>query len=215
MIDLSDPGNPTFAGCYSHPEAGGTHDSQCVMYRGPDADYEGREICLHSNGGSFVLADVTDKSNPQTIIKTDHPNLAYTHQGWLTEDHRYFYMNDELDEMNALVTGTRTLIWDVADLDDPALVGEYLHDAPASDHNLYIKGDLMYQANYQAGLQILDISDRLNPVLVAEFDTVPFGEDEAGFGGAWSTYPWFESGVLPVTSRGEGLFILRMKEQDI
>ncbi|NNF03683.1 MAG: choice-of-anchor B family protein [Rhodothermales bacterium] len=214
MIDLSDPGNPAFAGCYAHPEGGGTHDSQCVMYVGPDADYQGREICFNSNGGSFIIADVSDKNDPQTVIKTDYPNLAYTHQGWLTEDHRYFYMNDELDEMNALVNGTRTLIWDVADLDDPTLVGEYMHDAPASDHNLYIKGDLMYQANYQAGLQILDISDPLNPVLVGEFDTVPFGEDEAGFGGAWSTYPWFESGVLPVTSRGEGLFIVRQKEQD-
>ena len=29
----------------------------------------------------------------------------------------------------------------------------------ASDHNLYIKGDLMYQANYRAGLRILTIKD--------------------------------------------------------
>ena len=29
MINVQDPQNPTFAGCYSLPESGGTHDSQC------------------------------------------------------------------------------------------------------------------------------------------------------------------------------------------
>lgn len=215
MLDLRDPANPVFAGCFSHPEAGGTHDSQCVIYHGPDADYQGREICLNSNGSSFIVADVTDKANPVTITRATYPLTAYTHQGWLTDDHRYFYMNDELDELNNLVSGTRTLIWDMQDLDDPLLVGEYTADNNASDHNLYVRGNLMYQANYQAGLRILDISDPLNPVTVGHFDTVPFGENEAGFGGAWSVYPYFESGVLPVTSRGEGLFLLRKQEQDL
>lgn len=215
MIDLSDPANPTFAGCFSQPDAGGTHDSQCVVYRGPDADYQGREICLNSNGGSFVIADVTDKQNPVTIVSTDYPLLAYTHQGWLTEDHRYFYMNDELDEMNNLVSGTRTLIWDVQDLDDPILAGEYTSDVMASDHNLYIQGNTMYQSNYQAGMRVLDITDPLNPVEIGFFDTVPFGEDEAGFGGSWSNYPYFKSGVIPITSRGEGLFLVRKQVQDL
>lgn len=215
MLDLSDPANPVFAGCFSATETGGTHDSQCVVYRGPDADYQGREICFNSNGSSFVIADVTDKQSPVTIVNTKYPLLAYTHQGWLTDDHRYFYMNDELDELNNLVEGTRTLIWDVADLDDPLLVSEYTSDVAASDHNLYIKGNLMYQANYQAGLRVLDISDPLNPVEIGYFDTVPFGVDEPGFGGAWSSYPYFESGIIPVTSRGEGLFLLRKQEQDL
>ena len=34
-IDVSDPLNPQFAGCYD--EDGYTHDAQCVIYRGPDA----------------------------------------------------------------------------------------------------------------------------------------------------------------------------------
>ncbi len=215
MLDLSDPANPVFAGCFSATETGGTHDSQCVVYRGPDADYQGHEICLNSNGSSFVIADVTDKQNPVTIVNTKYPLLAYTHQGWLTEDQRYFYMNDELDELNNLVEGTRTLIWDVADLDDPLLVAEYTSDVPASDHNLYIDGTTMYQANYQAGLRVLDISDPLNPVEIGYFDTVPFGANEPGFGGAWSSYPYFKSGVIPVTSRGEGLFLLRKQQQDL
>jgi hypothetical protein len=51
----------------------------------------------------------------------------------------------------------------VSDLDDPLLAGEYISANRASDHNLYIKDDLMYQSNYASGLRILDISDRKNP----------------------------------------------------
>jgi len=215
MINVQDPANPTFAGCFSLDEAGGTHDSQCVIYRGEDPDYHGREICLNSSGNMFVIADVTDKENPVTLASTSYPNQAYTHQGWLSEDHNYFFMNDELDEMGGLTENTRTLIWDVRDLEDPTLAKEFYLDSPASDHNLYIRDNFMYQSNYQAGLRILDVSDAENPVEVGHFDTVPFGDDAAGFGGSWSNYPYFKSGVIAISSRGEGLFLVRKREIDI
>ena len=215
MVDIRDPQNPTFAGCQSFDDAGGTHDSQCVIYRGEDTDFQGREICFNSSGNMFVIADVTDKANPVTLAATSYPNQAYTHQGWLTEDHDYFYMNDELDEMGGLTEQTRTLIWDVRDLEDPVLTKEFYLSNAASDHNLYIRDNFMYQSNYQAGLRILDISDPENPVEVGHFDTVPFGEDEAGFGGSWSNYPYFKSGIIAVSSRGEGLFLLRKRELDL
>ncbi|MGH7443960.1 MAG: choice-of-anchor B family protein, partial [Longimicrobiales bacterium] len=82
----------------------------------------------------------------------------------------------------------------------------------ASDHNLYIKDNLMYQSHYQAGLRIVDISDPANPREVAYFDTVPYGENTAGFGGSWSNYPYFPSGVVIVTSGNEGLFIVRKQD---
>ena len=50
-----------------------------------------------------------------------YPNFAYTHQGWLTEDHRYLFVNDEQDEGDE--AKTRTLIFDVQELDDPVFVG--------------------------------------------------------------------------------------------
>jgi choice-of-anchor B domain-containing protein len=215
MINIQDPANPQFAGCFSHPEAGGTHDAQCVVYNGRDADYQGKEICFNSNGSSFIIANVTDKENPVTLAHATYPNTAYTHQGWLTEDHNYFYMNDELDELSGGVPQTRTLIWDVQDLDDPLLVKEFMLSTKASDHNLYVRDNLLYQSNYQSGLRILDISDPTSPVEVAHFDTVPFGKDEAGFGGSWSNYPYFKSGVIAVSSRSEGLFLLKKREIDM
>ena len=211
MINIQDPGRPTFAGCFADPTTGRrntgyTHDGQCVQYHGPDADYNGREICLGSNETALSIADVTDKENPIAISRASYPNVAYTHQGWLTEDHRYFYLNDEGDEPQGLVAGTRTLVWDVTDLDDPILVTEHIASTTTTDHNLYIRGDMMYQSNYGSGLRVLDISNPENPVEVGFFDTTPYGG-----GGSWSNYPYFESGAIVFTSMSEGLFIVKSR----
>jgi hypothetical protein len=58
---------------------------------------------------------------------------------------------------------------------------------------------------------VLDISDPENPVEVGYFDTVPYGDNSAGMGGSWSNYPFFESGIVIVTSGREGLFVLKKR----
>ena len=207
MIDLSEPVRPVFAGCFADTRTGRsgtgyTHDAQCVTYHGPDEDYQGREICIGANENALLIADVSDKDNPAAIAMTRYPNHAYAHQGWLTEDHRFFYMNDEGDEGSGTVEGTRTLIWDVEVLDEPILAAEYIAETPDTDHNLYIRGNLMYQSNYGAGLRILDITNRTEPVEIASFSISPAGS-------SWSNYPYFESGVVVMTSMSDGIFIVR------
>jgi choice-of-anchor B domain-containing protein len=213
MVDIRNPTTPTFAGCYTDTEglvwAGRTHDAQCVEYTGPDDDFQGRQICFASNETALRIVDVTDKDDPVPIAAATYPGMAYIHQGWLTEDQRYYYMNDELDELTGLAQRTRTLVWDVAELDDPVLVAEHFGSTTATDHNLYIKGDRMYQANYQAGLVILDISNPESPEEIGFFDTTPYGENPSTLAGAWTAYPFFESGTLIVSSTQEGLFLLR------
>lgn len=217
MINIQNPANPTFAGCYSDTGTGMqgtgyTHDAQCVTYNGPDAEYQGREICFSANETALSIGDVTDKADVSYISTGTYPNSAYVHQGWLTEDHRYFYINDEGDEVGGLVDQTRTLIWDVSDLDDPQLAKEYMWGERASDHNLYVRDNMMYQSNYVSGLRVHDISDPVNPKEIAFFDTVPAGDNGPGFAGSWSNYPFFESGVIAVSSMGEGLFLLKKRE---
>jgi choice-of-anchor B domain-containing protein len=217
MIDIRDPKKPAFVGCFADAGTGRsgtgyTHDSQCVKYHGPDRDYTDREICMSANETALSIQDMTDKANVKVIGRATYPSIGYTHQGWFTEDHRYFYLDDELDETGGLVQNTRTLVWDMADLDDPVFVKEFFGTTRASDHNLYIKGNLVYQSNYVAGLRILDISDPRNPFETAYFDTSPFGENNPGFSGSWSNYPFFKSGVVAVVSGREGLFILKKRE---
>jgi choice-of-anchor B domain-containing protein len=220
MVDVRDPLNPVFAGCYTDTEGlisqGRTHDAQCLVYRGPDARYRERQVCFVSNETALRIVDITDKAAPEPISRATYPSRGYIHQGWLTEDQRYFFMNDEVDELVGLTDRTRTLIWDVADLEDPVLAGEYFGPDAATDHNLYIRGNRMYLANYQAGLRVVDISDPLRPAEIGFFDTTPYGDNPPGwFGGAWTAYPFLESGTVLVSSINEGLFLLRPRERPV
>jgi choice-of-anchor B domain-containing protein len=214
IIDIRDPMAPTFRGCYTDTEGlvapGRTHDAQCVGYRGPDTEHRGKPICFALNETALRIVDLSDPAAPVPLSASRFPGQAYIHQGWLTEDQRYFYLGDELDELVGTAGGrTRTLIWDVTDLDDPVLAGSYLGRDGATDHNLYVKGDRMYQANYQSGLSVIDISDPRAPREVGHFDTTPYEGNSAGFYGAWTAYPYYPSGQVVVSSMQEGLFILK------
>jgi hypothetical protein len=66
MVDINDPKNPSFAGCYLAEGGPGTaarvigepatsvspaayvHDTTCVVYNGPDSDHVGKEVCFNS-----------------------------------------------------------------------------------------------------------------------------------------------------------------------
>ena len=218
MVDIREPKSPKFVGCHSDTstgmaKTGYSHDAVCVTYKGPDKRYKGREICIGSNETAISIADVTDKANTKTLSRSTYPNVAYTHQGWFDESQRYFYVNDEGDEIVGSVKKTRTLIWDLEDLENPRFAKEHLGVEAATDHNLYIKGTLMYQANYRSGLRVLSISDPLNPKEIAYFDTAPFHPNTPGFNGAWSVYPFFKSGTIVVSSIEQGLFIVRTADR--
>ncbi len=208
IIDISTPLDPLFAGCHATSY---THDTQCVAYQGPDADYLGSEICASSNEDHFELVDVTDKTAPVTISSTMYAQTGYTHQGWLTEDHQFFLLGDELDERNFGVA-TRTHVFDVSDLDAPVYVFAYEAATNAIDHNLYVVGNRVYQANYTTGLRVLEIGNLANSELmeVASFDTYP-ASDATAFSGAWSVYPFLPSGTIIVSDVSNGLFILTVQ----
>lgn len=213
FIDISDPLSPQEVGGF--PDYGYTHDAQVITYNGPDTDYIGHEILVASNGTSsgtdrVVLIDVTDKSNPQFISEITYPNSGYAHQGWFTDDHRYFIFGDEQDEL-FFGMNTRTLVFDFSNLEAPSLSSTYEGMTEAIDHNGYVNGNTYYLANYRAGLRILDISNigaATNAMTeVGYFDTYP-SNDFAGFSGAWSVYPYFPSGNIIIGDINRGLFVI-------
>lgn len=207
MIDLANPTSPAFAGCFS--EDGYVHDTQCVVYRGPDLEYQSREICFASNEDTLTIVDVTDKSAPVMLSRTTYQGVGYTHQGWLTGDHAYFILGDELDEMNDL-HNTYSYLWNVSDLDAPVHFSTYIGPTTSIDHNLFIRGDFVYESNYTSGLRILDASDVASGNLseVAFFDTHP-SDDAPVFAGTWSNYPFFQSGIVILSNIEDGLFVVQ------
>jgi len=144
------------------PEFGYSHDAQIVIYKGPDTDYVGKEIYIGSNKDRVVFIDVTNKSEPKLISIFDDYDHQYTHQSWLTDDHKYVLLGDELDELDSsgnLMSNarTRTVIIDLSDLDSPKKHFEYLAETNAIDHNGYVKGTKFFLASYTAGLRVLDL----------------------------------------------------------
>ncbi|MFS4492852.1 choice-of-anchor B family protein [Maribacter sp. 2308TA10-17] len=207
FVNIQDPKNPIPAGGYA--ENGYSHDAQVVTYDGPDTDYTGKEIYIGANEDVVIIADVTDKENPKNISSVIYPNIEYTHQGWFTEDQRYFILGDELDEVEKGFQ-SRTLFFDFSDLDNPILHTTYLGTTSAIDHNGYVKGDEYFLANYTAGVRVLDISGVANKTIIESgfFDTYP-NSNNARFSGVWSVYPYFESGKIVVSDIDSGLFIIR------
>lgn len=212
----ANPVNPPFVASWSDKYI---HDAQFITYP-PGSPYAGKEIafCFAGFNGGFeqtglTILDVSDKSNIIELASLEHSNNYYSHQGWLTDDLQYLYLNDELDEDNTgSVTTTRIL--DVSDLSNPIEVGTCTTGLNTIDHNLYVRGNRMYQANYQSGLRIFDISNPVSPEEIAWFDTYPEG-DQAAFNGMWNVYPFLPSGTVFCSDLERGFFAFQTAQIEI
>ena len=205
FININNPFKPVNEGGFEDY----AHDAQAVTYNGPDSDYSGREILIGSNETEVVIADVTDKQNPVKISSISYSNIGYTHQGWFTEDFRYFILGDELDERDKGLN-TRTIVFDFTDLDNPKHHFDYSGPTAAIDHNGYVKDNLFFQASYTAGVRMIDISniDVKSFTEVGFFDTYP-ENDNTAFNGAWNVYPYLPSGNIIISDINRGLFVIR------
>lgn len=202
MVDVRDPKNPTYAGCYQErtDSFGYTHEVSCIVYHGPDERYQGHEICflanpeprntnpgVHSTGlaGRVLVVDVTDKSNPVRLSWAFQGfPYGYSHQAWATDDHRYLLHQDEGDSLRSiggqLVGGkTRMRIFDLSDLENLRLHSVYHGETGASAHNIYVKGRYAYLANYFDGLRIVDITGIDHPAAEPHPES-PSAPDAAG-----------------------------------
>lgn len=207
FVNIQDPLNPTADGGLGIN--GYTHDANVITYNGPDTEHLGKEIYVGANENNVAVVDVTDKTNPTNLSVINYSNTAYAHQGWFTEDHKYLIVGDELDEINFLFN-SRTLVFDMTDMDNPILHTTYLGPTSAIDHNGYVKGDEFFLSNYTAGMRVLDIS-AIDSETITEtgfFDTYP-PNNVAQFLGVWSIYPYFNSGKIVVSDINSGLFIVK------
>ncbi|MCH7527608.1 MAG: choice-of-anchor B family protein, partial [Planctomycetes bacterium] len=200
--DLSNPTNPVLAG--QHNGGSYLHDVQVVTYTsGPNA---GREIAFGASEGRGIdIIDCTDKGAMFLISRTPYPNVDYCHQAW-TEDLRYLYINDELDGIQ------RTTVMDILDLVNPIVLGDYNNGTGSTDHNIYVRDGIVFEADYHAGLRIFDAnSDPVQPPQIGWFDSYP-PNDNSGFDGAWSCYPFFPSGTVIVSDINRGLFMVDISD---
>lgn len=209
-ISLNNPTLPAIDGGWTQMYV---HDAQVVTW--DSGAYAGRELAFCASGfdGGFTqtglrVVDVTNPNAPAVIATLFYPSAAYSHQVWMSEDQKYLYLNDELDEGNA-VSVTTTRIINIENPAAPYFAGTTTSGRPAIDHNLYTRNGLMFQANYRSGLRVFDILDPASPTQIAYFDTYP-NDDAAEFNGAWSNYPFFPSGTILISDIERGLFMVRL-----
>lgn len=208
MLDVQNPLQPVFAGCFGADQTP-LSTGECLVYDGPDHDYHAHEICFVGSDDNVTIVDVTDKSQPVTVADFVYPGIARAHQGDLTADLRYWLLGDMMDEHH-YGYNTRTYAFDVADLDNPLVLGHFENTTTSIDHDLLIIGNKMYQANWRAGLRILDIRSLPDMAFreLGYFDTVP-GSDSVGHSGAFAPYPFWSGGVVTISDTESGLFVLQ------
>jgi len=146
------------------------------------------------------------------IAKSGYINVAYTHQGWVTDDHDIVLLDDEQDEQGKPSNQqfTKTYVWDIKDLHTPTLKTIFESSERSIDHNQYMIGDFTFQGNYESGLRVLHL-DRETYTLtqVAYIDVFPV-RTTAEFNGVWSVYPYLKSGNVLVNSINHGHFVVQL-----
>jgi choice-of-anchor B domain-containing protein len=230
MFDLEDLSTTKTLGC--NGDDGYVHDAQCVVYRGPDEQYVGRDICYGFNEDTLTIYDVTDKANSTIVSITSYEGAAYTHQGWLLDPNwqQFLLMDDEYDEFDQTAPAADqypvTYIWDISSLAAPKQTGLYKGTVVSVDHNQYIKDGRVYQSNYNAGLRVYDVSsipeDPTGDSVceIAYFDVRPEddslpGGGEATFFGTWSSYAMFDSGFIFINTIERGAFLVKMTNRNL
>lgn len=194
-----------------------THDAQVVTYRtGP---YAGRQVMFACSGARptphLWIVDVTDKQGMFELAAVSYPGATFSHQVWLDDELRYAYLNDEMFLSDTSVKGTSTIIFNVSDLVAPTFVRSHTSTEYAHAHNNFVSGDYLYQANYDSGLRVFDISDRINPNEVGYFDTsFPTSGPylQSVYDGAWGVYPYLPSGNILLSDISKGLFVFDVSE---
>ncbi|KFA70787.1 hypothetical protein S40288_09552 [Stachybotrys chartarum IBT 40288] len=224
FFDLTDPSNPRTLG--GSGLDGYVHDAQCLVYRGPDRKYSGRDICYGYNEDSLTIYDVEDKQNIRIISRTSYENAAYTHQGWVldTQWQTHLILDDEYDEVNVTRTGRYaypvSYIWDISSLERPRQTGTYTGRRRGIDHNQFVVDGFSHQSNYGLGYTVLDLRSLPRDPTgrgvreVAYFDIYPEDDNQPGGGlesfvGTWSHYPYFKSGYVVINTMARGAFVVR------
>ena len=192
------------------------HEVTVVSYTsGP---YAGKEIAFACSGSSpagvYILdvTNVTDTDPLTTGINQlsfyTYSNAQYCHQGWLSPDKQYFYINDELDDDGPGLNSI-TRIVNISNLSAPTTAGTFTTGLSSIDHNLYTKGNLIFESNYRSGLRIFDATNPVAPTQIGYFDTWP-EDDNASFNGLWDNDPYLPSGIVLGADIEKGLFVWRL-----
>ncbi len=195
VLDISNPAEPVFMATYPQP------GFQLPYVH--DAYVENNIGFMNCANSGLWMVDFTDAENPIVLgTMTDYQEAGYNHSGWLSEDGQYYFLCDENHGSQIKVVN----VTDPTDLKVEVLFSPDLWENEIP-HNCMVKDGLLYLSHYYDGMQVYDISNPLNPVRVAEYDTYP-DANEAWYAGNWGIYPFLPSGNILLSDMQYGLFVI-------
>ena len=193
VFDVSDPNNPSFVRDITAAANPFVHD---VTVRGS------RLYASGWSGGTFVY-DVSDVGTSAPLLGSVASG-GNSHSSWVTSDGETLIVAREAN-------GADVRIFDISDPNSAVLLSTMsaasLGISAFSPHNpVLFDDDLLFISWYQAGVQVIDISDPLNPVRVGDYDT--FAGAVSGFDGNWGVYPLLGLDRVLLSDLDGGLFIV-------
>jgi len=140
---------------------------------------DGRYATMTREGASnrrngVVILDLSDPAHPVIAAEVTERLTGGVHNAFPTETHVY-----------ALSAGDKYVIIDVADLENPEIVGEYDHP-DSRVHDVWVHDGLAFTAEWETGLVVTDVGDGRwggsveDPKLVSTY-ALPTGGTHAAF----------------------------------
>lgn len=238
VINISDPTNPVFVRDINPTEVRWVH---AMHIRGNRLFTSGWGT--NSTRGRTEIYDISNiTSQAPNLLGFIEDSTGVTagnrmHSSWSSEDGNFLYScretNDGLGDVR---------VYDITDPATPLLVNSLtmqgLELNAVTPHNPVVKGNYLYVAWYQAGIQVFDISTPSKPAKVGEYDTYPevFAPSQeekelinesfdvicgnealqnllpTSYDGNWAVYPFLGQDKVLAGDLTHGLFVLSLDE---
>ncbi|WP_026425463.1 LVIVD repeat-containing protein [Actinokineospora inagensis] len=218
-----------------NPGVPGTVDSGYVSTTSGCHDitvYPSKNLAAGACMGDGVLMDISDRERPRVINRVeDDQHFAFWHSATFNNAGTKVIFTDELGGGGAATCNPRIgpvrgadAVYDITGRGDQRLLefrSYYKIDREQTDaencvaHNgslLPIPGrDIMVQAWYMGGVQVVDFTDSRRPRAIGFFDRGP-AADPAEAGGVWSAY--YYNGYIYASGLGKGLDVLEVNDPE-
>jgi len=163
--------------------------------------YTGQTSIINAVNKSVLSTVRTFQSYPTSVVST--------HNSDITSDRKYLLTTNELSS-----PAGRLNVWNIEDLDNITYVRDWAPTGISSSivHNVEIYGNYALIAHYTAGIRLVNITDPVNPVEAAWYDTYP-SSNANSFSGCWAVYK-FASGKIIGSDISNGLFVIKTTIQN-
>jgi hypothetical protein len=159
-----------------------------------DGDVVGLANDTESPGGA-AFYDVSDPANPTFLSFYEPEPSANIHNLFVDDDHAYLTLG-EPENVDTDGDGERNLVrlfgdtgLEIVDISDPQNptnaatwylkeeLPDYAQAAVNPNHDIYVQDGLAYNAFWDAGVVVLDVSDPTSPEFITQFGAAPQGNE--------------------------------------